>query len=209
MVPMLRTYPRATPAASRHEKSYGSRPEPHSLSLRLRFGLWSSRLPSRPLFQRSKTKAMPTATISGATALINRYFTVGLSGSEEGPIVLISDASGASKRLSPCVRQDIQRYRSAYARDPRGPRGCGMPVTTNGDTLRPHAMLEVMAMKAETWLARCAAELQHLYLTDPRCGVDIPTDEWGMETAGELIGAERYRGLDPVQAARSFWRTNE
>jgi len=65
-------------------------------------------------------------------------------------------------------------------------------------------------MKAETWVARCAAELQHLYLTHPRCGEDdVPSDAWGMDTAGELIGALRYRGLNPVQAARSFWRMNE
>jgi hypothetical protein len=64
-------------------------------------------------------------------------------------------------------------------------------------------------MKAETWLARCAAELQHLYLTKPRCGEDdVPSDEWGVETAGELIVDQRYRGLDPVQAARNFWRDN-
>jgi hypothetical protein len=30
-----------------------------------------------------------------------------------------------------------------------------------------------------------------------------------MATAGELIDAQRYRGLDPVQAARIFWRDNE
>ena len=48
-------------------------------------------------------------------------------------------------------------------------------------------------MKAETWLARCAAELQHLYLTHPRSGVDdVPPDEWSLETAGELIEAQRY-----------------
>lgn len=65
-------------------------------------------------------------------------------------------------------------------------------------------------MKAQTWLARCAAEIQHLYLTNPRRGEDdAPSDEWGMETAGELIDAERYRGLDPVQAARVFWRDNK
>ena len=65
-------------------------------------------------------------------------------------------------------------------------------------------------MKAETWLARCAAELQHLYLTNPHSDADdVPPDEWGMETAGELIDAERYRGLDPVQAARTFWRDDE
>jgi hypothetical protein len=65
-------------------------------------------------------------------------------------------------------------------------------------------------MKAETWLARCAAELQHLYLTHPRSGVDdVPPDEWSLDTAGELIEAQRYRGLDPVQAARTFWRSSE
>lgn len=65
-------------------------------------------------------------------------------------------------------------------------------------------------MKAETWLARCAAELQHLNLTNPRRGeADVPADDWDMETAGELIEAQRYRGLDPVQAARIFWRDNE
>jgi hypothetical protein len=65
-------------------------------------------------------------------------------------------------------------------------------------------------MKAETWLARCAAELQHLYLTHPRSGVDdVPPDEWSLETAGELIDAQRYLGLDPVQAARTFWRSSE
>jgi hypothetical protein len=65
-------------------------------------------------------------------------------------------------------------------------------------------------MKAETWLASCAAELQHLYLTHPHCGEeDVPPDDWDRETAGELIEAQRYRGLDPVQAARIFWRDNE
>jgi hypothetical protein len=65
-------------------------------------------------------------------------------------------------------------------------------------------------MQTETWLARCAAELQHLYLTNPHCGEpDAASDEWGTETAGELIEADRYRGLDPVQAARVFWRDNE
>ena len=64
-------------------------------------------------------------------------------------------------------------------------------------------------MKAETWLARCAAELQHLYMThSPQCEEhDAPAD-WDMATAGELIEAEHYRGLDPVQAARIFWRDN-
>ena len=62
-------------------------------------------------------------------------------------------------------------------------------------------------MKVEIWLARCAAELQHLYLTNPNRGVNaVPLDDWNMDTAGELIEAQRYRGLDPVQAARSFWR---
>jgi hypothetical protein len=62
-------------------------------------------------------------------------------------------------------------------------------------------------MKADTWLARCAAELQHLYLTNPHSSQSHPQPEaWGMEAAGELIDAQRYRGLDPVQAARIFWR---
>lgn len=62
-------------------------------------------------------------------------------------------------------------------------------------------------MKAETWLARCAAELQHLHLMNPDRRVnDVPPGDWNMDTAGELIDAQRYRGLDPVQAARSFWR---
>ena len=65
-------------------------------------------------------------------------------------------------------------------------------------------------MKAETWLARCAAELQHLYLAKPHCSEDdVPPDEWGMATAGALIEAQRYRGLNPVQAARIYWRDNE
>jgi hypothetical protein len=65
-------------------------------------------------------------------------------------------------------------------------------------------------MKAETWLARCAAELQHLYLTNPHCDEDdARTNDWGIATAGELIDAQRYRGLDPVQAARTFWRDKE
>jgi hypothetical protein len=64
-------------------------------------------------------------------------------------------------------------------------------------------------LKAEIWLARCAAELQHLSLMHPRCKVnDVPPDDWDMDTAGELIAAQRYRGLGPVQAARSFWRDN-
>jgi hypothetical protein len=63
-------------------------------------------------------------------------------------------------------------------------------------------------MKSETWLARCAAELQQLYPTNPRSGVgDVPPDEGGLETAGELIEAQRYRGLGPVQAAKTFWRS--
>jgi len=65
-------------------------------------------------------------------------------------------------------------------------------------------------MKAETWLARCAAELQHLYLTQSHRGEEaVPPDDWDMETAGGLIEAQRYRGLDPVQAARNYWRDNE
>ena len=66
------------------------------------------------------------------------------------------------------------------------------------------------AMKAETWLARCAAELHHLYLTKPRGGEEpAPPDAWDSDTAGELLGADRYRGLDPVQAARAFWRDQD
>ena len=62
-------------------------------------------------------------------------------------------------------------------------------------------------MKAETWLARCAAELQHLSMTTPRRSLnDAPADDWNMDMAGELIEAQRYIGLDPVQAARIFWR---
>jgi len=62
-------------------------------------------------------------------------------------------------------------------------------------------------MKAETWLARCAAELQHLSLTNPHDGaIDMSTDDGKMDLAGELIGSQRYLGLDPVQAARTYWR---
>jgi hypothetical protein len=62
-------------------------------------------------------------------------------------------------------------------------------------------------MKAETWLARCAAELQHLYQTDPHFRTNAALAEhWNMDAAGELIEALPYRGLDPVQAARVFWR---
>ena len=65
-------------------------------------------------------------------------------------------------------------------------------------------------MKTDTWLARCAAELHHLYLINPRCREDQRTEaDWGIETAGELMEAPRYRGLDPVQAARLFWRGSE
>jgi len=62
-------------------------------------------------------------------------------------------------------------------------------------------------MKAETWLARCAAELQHLSLTNPRGSAsDVSTDDGKMDLASELIGSQRYLGLDPIQAARTFWR---
>jgi hypothetical protein len=62
-------------------------------------------------------------------------------------------------------------------------------------------------MKAAIWLERCAAELQHLYLMSPNRRVnDVPLNDWNMDTARDLIEAQRYRGLDPVQAARSFWR---
>jgi hypothetical protein len=68
-------------------------------------------------------------------------------------------------------------------------------------------MGEEREMKAEIWLARCAAELQHLYLTNPRPGVkDLLSNDWNMGTASTLIEAPRYRGLGPVQAARNFWR---
>jgi hypothetical protein len=82
-----------------------------------------------------------------------------------------------------------------------------MQHATFRKTLLASAYMKTCGMKAETWLARCAAELQHLHLTNPRSGVkDVPLDDWNMDTAGELIEAQRYRGLDPVQAARSFWR---
>jgi hypothetical protein len=62
-------------------------------------------------------------------------------------------------------------------------------------------------MKAETWLARCAAELQHLSLTNPHASaIDMSTVDGKMDLAGELIGSQRYLGLDPVQAARTYWR---
>lgn len=62
-------------------------------------------------------------------------------------------------------------------------------------------------MKAETWLARCAAELQHLSLTNPHGSAsDASTDDGKLDLAGELIGSHRYLGLDPIQAARTFWR---
>jgi hypothetical protein len=52
--------------------------------------------------------------------------------------------------------------------------GCLQPNSARHfeQTLREHEM------KAETWLARCAAELQHLYLTNPHCGEpDAASDE--------------------------------
>jgi len=62
-------------------------------------------------------------------------------------------------------------------------------------------------MKVETWLARCAAELQHLSLTKPHDRASPASSYDGkMNIAGELIGSRRYLGLDPVQAARTFWR---
>lgn len=61
-------------------------------------------------------------------------------------------------------------------------------------------------MKAETWMARCAAELQHLHLISLRGEGVAQRDDWSLATAGELIAAQRYRGLDPVQAARVFYR---
>jgi len=87
------------------------------------------------------------------------------------------------------------------------PRDCGMQGRLFRNTLRALAYAGKCGMKAETWLVRCAAELQHLYLMNPNRKVnDVPLDDWNMDTAGELIEAQRYRGLDPVQAARSFWR---
>jgi hypothetical protein len=62
-------------------------------------------------------------------------------------------------------------------------------------------------MKAETWLVRCAAELQHLSLINPHDSAgEASQDDGKIELAGELIGSQRYLGLDPVQAARTFWR---
>jgi hypothetical protein len=67
--------------------------------------------------------------------------------------------------------------------------------------------MQETAMRIETWLARCEDELQHLRSTDSRHREnDVQQDDWGKEAAGELIEAQRYRGLDPVQAARMFWR---
>jgi hypothetical protein len=84
-----------------------------------------------------------------------------------------------------------------------------MPASSLRQTLRS-GCLRVIAMKIETWLARCAAELQHLQLTHPHGrDSDAAPDAWGANTAGELIEAQRYRGLDPVQAARVFWRDSE
>lgn len=63
-------------------------------------------------------------------------------------------------------------------------------------------------MKADIWLARCAAELEHLQLThsrDPIKDTTSSTDS-NLHKAEELIEAQRYRGLDPVQAARIYWR---
>ena len=62
-------------------------------------------------------------------------------------------------------------------------------------------------MKAEIWLARCAAELEHLQLTHSRDSMqDAGSTGSSLDTAGELIEAPRYLGLDPVQAARIYWR---
>jgi hypothetical protein len=89
------------------------------------------------------------------------------------------------------------------------PRSCGMLSVAFRQTLAADSQ-RAHAMKAETWLARCAAELHHLHLTRPRCSEEhAPPDEWGNDTAGELMEADRYRGLDPVQAARVFWRDQD
>ncbi len=62
-------------------------------------------------------------------------------------------------------------------------------------------------MKAEIWLARCAAELEHLQVTHSSAdSAGATPEERNMDTAGKLIKAERYLGLDPVQAARIYWR---
>jgi len=90
------------------------------------------------------------------------------------------------------------------------PRDCGMQDLGFRNTLQTLAKARTCAMKAETWLARCAAELQHLHLTNPRGSVgEAPRDDWNEDTAGELIAAQPYLGLNPVQAARVFWRDND
>lgn len=74
-------------------------------------------------------------------------------------------------------------------------------------TLRELAYARTSGMKAEIWLARCAAELEHLQLTHSRDPIKhTSSTDSTLHMAGELIEAQRYRGLDPVQAARIYWR---
>jgi hypothetical protein len=61
-----------------------------------------------------------------------------------------------------------------------------------------------------TWLTRCAAELQRLYLAGPRSGEDdVPAPGWAAETAGELAKTPEYCELEPEAAAGAFWRDRE
>jgi hypothetical protein len=76
--------------------------------------------------------------------------------------------------------------------------------------VRLHLARYDAGMDRSTWLIRCAAELERLYLVGPRSGLeDVPAPGWGAETAAELAGTQRYRELEPVAAARAFWRDNE
>jgi hypothetical protein len=55
-------------------------------------------------------------------------------------------------------------------------------------------------VKAEIWLARCAAALRHLRLTDTLGGDEVGrADDWGMKIACQLIETDRFIGLDPIQ----------
>jgi hypothetical protein len=50
-------------------------------------------------------------------------------------------------------------------------------------------------MAPNTWLMRCATELERLYMIGPRCGEDDrPSEGRGVVTAAELAGSDRYRG---------------
>jgi hypothetical protein len=65
-------------------------------------------------------------------------------------------------------------------------------------------------MATPTWLIRCAAELERLYMVGPRSGhEDVPAPGWGTETAAELAATPDYRELEPEAAAGAFWRDNE